>query len=95
MSAGRLGWDWQTDRIYPPCGGSLPKVELVEHLHECPDGTAVLVTAQHIAVTGTTLYRWRINGEPAGSTSARGPASEPPNWAAVDSEHPATHRSVA
>ena len=90
MTQHRMGWDWQTDRIYPPHRGPLPTVQLVRHHHMCPDGTVVEVTAQHISQTGITLYRWKVGGQPAGTSSVAGPASVPPDWSTVDGEHAAT-----
>jgi hypothetical protein len=81
------------DRVYET-SGPLPRVQLVPHEHVCPDGTRVAVTAQHIATTGVTLYRWRIGGEPAGCTSVVGPATVSPDWSTVDSEHPITLGSL-
>lgn len=95
MNPARLGWDMVNERSYPPYGGTMPKATLIEHHHMCPDGTPVTVTAQYIAAVGTTLYRWKVNGEPAGTTVAVGPATDPPDWSRVDSEHPVTPRSVA
>lgn len=90
----RPGWDWRTDRIFE-VPRRLPRVQLERHTHTCPDGTLVVVSAQFITELGRTLYRWKVGGERAGTTSAEGPASVPPDWATVDSDHSITHGSVA
>lgn len=43
--------------------------DVVVHEHTCPDGTVIMARSQWIAMLGRTLDRWRIDGEPAGSTA--------------------------
>lgn len=95
MSRARIGWDWMTDRTYPPHGGSLPPVDLAQHHHLCPDGTPVAVTAQFITTIQVTLLRWKIGGESAGTTSVPGRLAGSPDWSNVDGEHPVTQGSAA
>ncbi|GGM67592.1 hypothetical protein GCM10012275_42690 [Longimycelium tulufanense] len=84
----RLAYDWQSDTVYIPRWGRTPRVELVTHTHTCPDGTPVHVTAQWVVTTSTTVYRWLVDGQPAGTTTARCGADTPPDWSAIDATHP-------
>lgn len=90
----RPGWDWRTDRI-SEVARRLPPVRLDRHRHTCPDGTAVMVSAQFFSQTGVTLYRWTVGGVRAGVSHAEGPASAPPDWSTVDGDHSITQGSVA
>lgn len=83
----RESWDWETEQTYIS-RGVRPRVDLVTHLHRCPDGTRVVVTAQYIATTDTTLYRWRVGGKRGEPSNRRGDWREvAPEWDLVDAEH--------
>jgi phage recombination protein Bet len=51
---------------------------MAEWFHTCPDGTQVETVAQFIVTTGTTLYRWTVDGRPARPSSSRRPIDEEP-----------------
>lgn len=86
-----VAWDPESEQVYVP-RGPRPRVTLVVHEHQCPDGTLVVVHAQYVRITDVTLYRWTINGKTADPTGVRGDhRTVAPDWTRVD----AAHRKVA
>lgn len=85
----RESWCPVGEAVYIPWGARRP-ARLVTHVHRCPDGTPVVVTAQYVEMTGRTLYRWRVGGVRARPTSAGGDCrTVPPSWDVVDALHAA------
>lgn len=89
----RPGYDWITDSMYrpfplPPALRHTTRVELVTWAHTCPDGTEVTVTGQYIALTDTTLYRWRTGSDD--ELDVYGVPGHPvaPDFTAADAAHP-------
>ena len=83
----RESWCPVGERTYTS-RGVRPRVQLVQHHHRCPDRTRVVVLAQYVEITDTTLYRWTVGGVRARSTSAAGDVREiAPDWSVVDGMH--------
>jgi hypothetical protein len=82
--APRLGYDWQTDRVYEPGRRPRQRAIMCDHVHTFPDGTRVVASQQWIETVQRTLIRWEINGESVGTSSTARPHTEPPDWSAWD-----------
>lgn len=87
----REAWDWASEQTYTPRGvvRSRPGRRLVDHVHTCPDGTVVRVSAQFVEMTNCTLYRWDVGGELIDPTSRAGGdfRNIPPDWSIIDARH--------
>lgn len=50
------------------------------HRHTYEDGQVAEVGAQYLYSIWRTVYRWRLNGQPIGSTAADCTPDNPPDW---------------
>lgn len=75
------------DGVYERRAMPLPRrPRRTRYRHTCPDQTRVWVSAQYVAGTDATLYRWLVGGERS-TTAVAGRVAGPPSWAVVDAIH--------